>query len=101
VVNYRVSAIAPTPKPALPEWPTLANGNADMARKGTRSVYFQQAGEYVACPIYERERLGAGAMLAGPAIVEEWTSTTVVPPGWRLTVDRFGNLILQVTEAQQ
>jgi len=39
-------------------------------------------------------------MLAGPAIVEEWTSTTVAPPGWRLTVDRFGNLILQGMEAQ-
>jgi N-methylhydantoinase A len=38
--------------------------------------------------------LGVGSQLTGPAIVEEWSSTVVVPPGWRLTVDRFGNLLL-------
>jgi N-methylhydantoinase A len=94
VVNYRVSAIAPTSKPALKKLSTQSNGSVASAQKGSRSVYFPQAGGYVACPIYDRERLGAGATISGPAIVEEWTSTTVVPPGWKLSVDGFGNLIL-------
>ena len=94
VVNYRVSAIAPTPKPTLKKLPAQANGSLASAQKGSRSVYFPQASGYVDCPIYDREQLSPEAILNGPAIVEEWTSTTVVPPGWRLTVDGFGNLIL-------
>jgi N-methylhydantoinase A len=50
----------------------------------------------VQTPIYDRNRLGAGAMIEGPAIVEEETSTTVVHPGQQLTVDEFGNLLLEV-----
>ena len=43
-------------------------------------------------PVWERERLPADAVLAGPAIVEEFGATTVVPPGWRGTLDAHGNL---------
>ena len=32
---------------------------------------------------------------AGPAIVEEWTTTTVIPPGWAATTDRMGNLVME------
>ncbi|MFN8457199.1 MAG: hydantoinase/oxoprolinase family protein [Anaerolineae bacterium] len=95
VVNYRVSAIAPTIKPVLRELSGGVDAPIEAGRKGTRSVYFPQTG-FVDCPIYDREKLVAGASLTGPAIVEEWTSTTVVPPGWRLTVEKFGNLILEV-----
>ena len=93
IVNYRMSAVAQTPRPALQELSQQGSGT-DAAQKGVRSVYFQAAGAYVACAIYDREQLGIGATFSGPGIVEEWTSTTVVPPGWQLTVDRFGNLIL-------
>lgn len=93
VVNYRVAAIAQTSKPVLRELQQAGIGAT--AQKGTRPAYFREAGEFVDCPIYDREKLGCDGHLAGPAIVEEWTSTTVVPPGWNLTVDRFGNLILQ------
>ena len=72
--------------------------SAAEAKKGTRSVYFQAAGDYIDCTIYDREKLGAGATFTGPGIVEEWTSTTVVPPGWQLTVDRYGNLLLTPEE---
>ena len=45
--------------------------------------------------IYDRDRLTVGAAFAGPAIVEQFDATTVVPPGWHASVDRFGNLILE------
>jgi 5-oxoprolinase (ATP-hydrolysing) len=45
--------------------------------------------------IYDRDRLGVGAAFTGPAIVEQFDATTVVPPGWSAVVDRYGNLILQ------
>ena len=63
--------------------------------KERRPVYFAEAGEYVDCPIYDRYSLGAGAALAGPAVVEEFDSTTVVHPGFALTVDGTGNLIIE------
>ncbi|HEX9466707.1 MAG TPA: hypothetical protein VGB82_29250, partial [Alphaproteobacteria bacterium] len=44
--------------------------------------------------LYERDRLPPGARLDGPAIVEQFDATTVVPPGWSAAVDRFHNLIL-------
>ena len=58
-----------------------------------RPVYFESTG-WVETPVYEREAIGGGGRLAGPAVVEQYDSTTVVYPGWRASVDRFGNLIL-------
>mgnify|MGYP004335052181 CR=1 FL=1 len=42
-----------------------------------------------------RDRLREGFRFDGPAIVEEQSATTVMPPGWTLTVDSKGNLLLQ------
>jgi N-methylhydantoinase A len=44
------------------------------------------------CPVWERERLPERAEVRGPAVVEEFGATTVVPPGWRGAPDAFGNL---------
>lgn len=45
--------------------------------------------------VYHRDALGAGYGLTGPLIVEQLDSTTVVPPGWELGVDKYGNLELE------
>ena len=47
------------------------------------------------CPSYDRYRLPAGGAIEGPAIVEEIDSTTVIHPGFRAGVDRFGNLLIR------
>jgi len=44
------------------------------------------------CAVWERERLPQRSHLRGPAIVEEFGATTVVPPGWRGEVDEYANL---------
>ena len=46
------------------------------------------------CPVYARERLDVGVMLAGPAIVEQLDSTTVICPGQAARVDEWKNLIV-------
>jgi N-methylhydantoinase A len=67
----------------------------DEARpKERRQVYFAEAGGYVDCPIYDRYALPAEAAFSGPAVVEEFDSTTVVHPGFRLAVDDVGNLVI-------
>ena len=53
------------------------------------------AGAFVDATIYDRERLRAGAALAGPAIVEQYDTTTWIPAGWRATVDPHDNLLLE------
>ncbi len=46
-------------------------------------------------PVYERDGLGPGATVAGPAIVEQFDATTVLPKGWLGRVDGHLNLILE------
>ncbi|WFP16348.1 hydantoinase B/oxoprolinase family protein [Citricoccus muralis] len=94
VINIRVEAIAvmdelPTPKP------TAAGGLKD-ARVETRPVTFDSDGTAVTVetPFYDREKLGVGTTFVGPAIVEQYDSTTVVPPGFTVTVDEAGNLVI-------
>jgi N-methylhydantoinase A/oxoprolinase/acetone carboxylase beta subunit len=45
-------------------------------------------------PIFDREKLAQGTSIAGPAIVEQYDSATLVAPGWTATVDQLGNLNL-------
>ena len=47
-------------------------------------------------PVYARERLARHCLIAGPAIVEERESTTVIGPGATASVDRFHNLIIEM-----
>jgi N-methylhydantoinase A/oxoprolinase/acetone carboxylase beta subunit len=58
-------------------------------------VHFIETGQSCACPIYDRDELGAGAKLNGPAILEQYDSTVVIPPRWRATVDPFGTLVME------
>ena len=49
--------------------------------------------EPLASVVYDREDLHAGCAFAGPALVTQMDATTVIPPGWRVEVDVFGNLV--------
>ena len=80
-----------------PELPLLGRSTDSEAFTSTRPVYFREAGGTLDCTIYQRKRLGSGSTLAGPAIVEENTSTTLVPPGFDARVDDYGNIILNIS----
>ena len=67
--------------------------------KERRQVYYAEAGGYVDCPIYDRYALPAGASFTGPAVVEEFDSTTVVHPGFAVRVDELANLIIEREDA--
>ncbi|MFQ5538664.1 MAG: hydantoinase/oxoprolinase family protein [Gemmatimonadota bacterium] len=91
IVNFRLAAVGAIPKPSLTRWPM--GGSLEAARRAGRAVYFDEA--FVPVAVYERDRLPGGVPLAGPAIVEEMGSTTVIPPGWTGTVGRWGELVLE------
>ncbi|MGE0651418.1 MAG: hydantoinase/oxoprolinase family protein [Alphaproteobacteria bacterium] len=101
VVSYRVRARVAVPKYQPRELPAPAAGtSAAAAMKGRRTVWFDgHAG--VDVPVYERDGLGRGTHLAGPALVEQMDATTVIPVGWNADVDAFGNLILTRDGATQ
>jgi N-methylhydantoinase A len=69
--------------------------DATAARAGERPVLFPDLAEPIATVVLDWTRLVPGARLAGPAVVEGPDTTVVVPPSWGLTVDRWGNLLLQ------
>ena len=90
-VSLRLTSVGRIAKPPARQLDT--GGAAEP--KERRPVYFAEAGDYVDCPIYDRYALPAGASFAGPAVVEEFDSTTVVHPGFTVAVDATGNLIIE------
>jgi len=89
LVNTRLTAYGLVPRPSAARH-RGAGHSLDGALIERRAVWF--AGAPRDCPVWERERFPEGATLAGPAIVEEFGATTVVPPGWTGAVDEHGNL---------
>ncbi|MGH7413505.1 MAG: hypothetical protein ACREKJ_04845, partial [Candidatus Rokuibacteriota bacterium] len=77
------------PKPAA-ERHVAPGATIEAALIERRPVWWE--GRPRDCPVWDRERLPEGARLSGPAIVEEFGATTVVPPGWRGAMDELGNL---------
>jgi N-methylhydantoinase A len=88
LVNVRLIATVAVDKPELRE--AAAQGDA---RGGGRNANFD--GDWQEVDVLERDRMGAGSAVAGPAIVEFAEATCVVRPGWAGEVDDAGTLILE------
>ena len=96
VVSYRLRLRLPVPKyEPRKAAPAASEQRDEHAVKGKRPVWFY--GGTVQATLYDRARLGIGAVLDGPAVVEQFDATTVVPLGWRGHVDAYRNLILTAT----
>jgi N-methylhydantoinase A len=93
IVSYRLRVRVAVPKyePRAHAAPPAPRPAAD-AVKGRRRASFN--GTITKAALYERDRLDIGASIAGPAIVEQFDATTVIPSGWRGQVDGYRNLIL-------
>jgi N-methylhydantoinase A/oxoprolinase/acetone carboxylase beta subunit len=70
----------------------------DEALRYEREAWFRVGGELkqVSTRFYDRTALKAGNTLEGPAIVNQYDSTTVIPPGVEAHVDRYGNIVIEV-----
>jgi N-methylhydantoinase A len=93
VVSYRLRLRVAVPKyepreEAAPATPRVAEP------KGRRTIHVDGASACEAA-LYERDGLAVGAVVEGPAIVEQFDATTVIPPGWRGRVDRRRNLVME------
>ena len=89
IVNCRLKAVGLVDRPS----PRFTGGSGAPQPRSRRQVHFDDG--WHDTPIYDRATLAVGASLAGPAVIDEMSATTVLPAGWTLRVDAAGNLILE------
>jgi N-methylhydantoinase A len=92
VVNIESTIYGRIDKPKLPS--LARRGTAAKALKGHRRAIFAASGKGTRTPVYDGEKLGAGARIAGPAIIEEVTTTIVIEPGWTAVLDQSGSYVI-------
>jgi N-methylhydantoinase A len=92
LVNLRLTARGSRPTIGFPE----LGASVSRSAIGSRRIYLDDPRDAVDCPVYDRQRLGAGQEIVGPCVVEEYASTTVLFDGDRLRVAQTGELIIEV-----
>jgi N-methylhydantoinase A len=93
VVNVRLRAVGVTPKPKFRRARSAGARPPAEACFKRAPVWFD--GRARPTDFYVRERLRPGNRIKGPAVIAEYSATTVVPPGWRMHVDGWENLVLE------
>jgi len=96
LVNLCVSGLGLIERPQMPR---LAKQSGTVAPKSVRPVYFGT--RFLDAPVYDRASLPSGGRVTGPAIVEEFGSTSVVFPGQYLEVDPHGILVIRAVSSQE
>lgn len=89
IFRIAIKAIGTVPKADMPKYEERPHRAEPVSR---RKVWFDAVAHDAA--IYDREKLEAGATFEGPAIVEQFDSTTVVPPGMSAKVDAYMNILI-------
>lgn len=97
VVTFRVIAEIVVPRLELPE--IGSGGDASQAKISTRPLYDLETASFGDAAIYDRAKLAAGDAFDGPAVVQQFDSTTVICAGMSCVVDDWGNLIIDTGEA--
>jgi len=95
IVNLRVKAIGMTDKPTLTEQ-ELCGEDPAKARIDRRKMVFDK--KVYQSDVYIREKLEAGNIIQGPALIIDYESTSVVPPSFTCQVDRYDNLIIALNK---
>jgi N-methylhydantoinase A/oxoprolinase/acetone carboxylase beta subunit len=95
-VTWKLSAVGAAPRISLAK---AGDAHRDSAPTSRRRAWFPERGGWTDCPVYDRYALAPGTQLAGPAIVEERESTSVLPPGTAAAVDEYANLLVSVGAA--
>ncbi|HTW16763.1 MAG TPA: hydantoinase/oxoprolinase family protein [Nocardioides sp.] len=102
LINVRVTGVGAVPHVRVPE---IEQGGADASHaiKATTKALFWERGStepaWHETPVYRREELLAGNTFTGPAIVEQFDSTTIVGLGQRATIDAVGHIIIERASA--
>ncbi len=98
VINLRLEAVGLTPKPVLSSH--KSKGDAPGTAQNSRDVYWPGIHQSLATTIYRGTDLRDGQELTGPTIVEQDFTTVVIHPGESAVVDKYGNIVINVTPAK-
>ena len=95
LVNLRLTAIGKL------EGLDLQQDSASLVEgyKGSRSVWFKVTGR-TDCAIFDREGIGVGDRIAGPAVIEAVDTTIIVPPGWTVKSDEKGHILMEMCDGE-
>ena len=96
VVTARIRAVSRTKKPPLDSSANTGNGGPSSLEPAKQKMVFD--GNPVDAPVIRRNNLSPGETTQGPALIIEYSTTTVIPPDWKLTVDDWHNLIIEPDE---
>ena len=95
ISEIRVDAMGKVAKPRISAG-RKKKGDSKAARKGKREIFFTRPErKFIETPVYDYERLGVGAAVKGPAVIELPFTTALVPPDHRVTVDPYMNLVME------
>jgi N-methylhydantoinase A len=94
IVTFRLQSEIDVPRLALPEL-RRTDGNATRAIKGQRQLYDTTQQKFDQVNVWDREKLFAGDQFEGPAVIEQFDSTTVALAGQIVTVESTGTLVIE------
>ena len=95
LVNIRINSLGMIKKPILAK---VAPGNKQPVKEAIveyRQVFFEELNDFHKTPIYHRLTLQANNIIEGPAIIEQYDTTTVIPAHWKATIDEYGFIQLE------
>jgi N-methylhydantoinase A len=93
VVNVRIRVVGPSGTAYRTTRAGEQGEAAGAAQVDTIAMYSD--GRWLEAPVYDRQQLHAGNRLAGPALITEYSATTVVPADFAARVDQQHNLIIR------
>jgi N-methylhydantoinase A len=94
MINLRLAAFGNVIPPARKVRTEAAMMDAERYIKGQRPVYFEDKQGFVPTFIYDGDAMIIGNIVEGPAIIEQETTSIVVPPDWRLDVTEYGDFLM-------
>jgi N-methylhydantoinase A len=99
IVNLRLRAAGRTPRPRFPAQ-EMGSVDPSAAHVGYKQVHFAADASHqglrpIYAALYERDELQPGNIVVGPAVIFQLDTTTVIPPDWSGTVDRWRNLVVE------
>lgn len=100
-ISLRVGGLVPTVRPSLDALKWVGGAESRFEACGYRDVYYSRAKTRIETPVYHRAELPVGASIDGPAVIEEYSSTTVIGLGDRLVIGRLGELCITCSTRQQ
>lgn len=94
IVTVRARAVVPSSRVLTKP---KQSGEA-LSPVDARSISFGTNERFDDVPVYERHDIAVNQLVSGPAVVDEWTTTVIVPPRWAATIDKLGNLVMTFNE---